>query len=168
MRCQPFDTLKWCRQGSTSPEALSKATLAFAAGRHHSEPRTLHCSLQDISITIIERPADRQLPSVANLRRLPSFHRPCASAYWFGSMTTQQQALQPPAVERMQTYGLQPGIQDPAKPFTLCVALMRTIKRERCSQHHGSCPPLPAACCRHLPVPSLTDRAQTYPAALGV
>ncbi|KAL4444076.1 hypothetical protein ABPG75_011813 [Micractinium tetrahymenae] len=33
-------------------------------------------------------------------------------------MDSQQGAAQPPAVERMQTDGLQPGIQDPAKPFT--------------------------------------------------
>lgn len=36
-----------------------------------------------------------------------------------GSMSSQQEALQPPAVARMQTDGIQPGIQDPLKPFTL-------------------------------------------------
>lgn len=68
------------------------------------------------------------------------------------SMEPQQEALQPPAAERMQTDGLQPGIQDPAKPFTLCVVLRmacmsptREIERWWCLRHDSSWAPFAAA-----------------------
>ena len=34
----------------------------------------------------------------------------------------EQHAAMHPAVEQMQTDGATPGIQDPSKPFTLCVS----------------------------------------------